>query len=512
MTITLTIDSLDRLPDGGPVQYQARNRGFEIGRQHHLDWTLPDPSRYISGLHCDVRFEKGGYWLYDVSSNGTFLNGSTSRMKSPHLLADGDRLSIGHYTIGVRIEDASAPSRAAPNFRVEAPQAEPVYGAPSDDIWDTGSPAPPPIDRRELIPEPAGRRRAADFSDQFIDLPDMQPAAAVPTPRPAVADPFAMPEGGAVPYRSEPAPAPSLPPVDPFASEDPSSFAYRSEPPPAPRAGPADPFASSDASDFAYRADPLPPPRAAPPPPPAPVSVPYRPAPAEAPVSRGRALPVDSGESFAPQLAEVASALGAQAPGSQSGSRAQASQRFLEGLAAGAGVSPEIFASRDPAEIGFEVGEFLKVTIEQLAQLLRARAAAKAMTKSSSRTMIGATDNNPLKFIPVPAEIIEVMFTRKRPGYLGARPALEAGFGDLKRHELATWTAMQKALSRLLDDFSPETISAKAGNSVLSSKKSRSWEIFVERWEAKTEPHENGMLDVFLGYFAEAYDEANRKG
>ncbi len=73
MTITLTIDSVDQLPDGGPVSYQARNRGFEIGRQQHLDWTLPDPSRYISGLHCEVRFEKGGYFLYDVSSNGTFL-------------------------------------------------------------------------------------------------------------------------------------------------------------------------------------------------------------------------------------------------------------------------------------------------------------------------------------------------------------------------------------------------------------------------------------------------------
>ncbi len=30
--------------------------------------------------------------------------------------------------------------------------------------------------------------------------------------------------------------------------------------------------------------------------------------------------------------------------------------------------------------------------------------------------------------------------------------------------------------------------------------------------EQKTGPHENGMLDVFLAYFAEAYDEASKKG
>ena len=63
MTITLTIDNLDSLPDGGPTRYQTRNRSFEIGREQHLDWTLPDPGRYISGRHCEIRYENDGYWL-----------------------------------------------------------------------------------------------------------------------------------------------------------------------------------------------------------------------------------------------------------------------------------------------------------------------------------------------------------------------------------------------------------------------------------------------------------------
>ena len=91
MTISLKIDNVDALPDGGPLVYRASQRGFEIGREHR-DWTLPDPNMFISGRHCEVRFEKGGYWLYDVSRNGTFLNGSSQRVKSPYLLANGDRL------------------------------------------------------------------------------------------------------------------------------------------------------------------------------------------------------------------------------------------------------------------------------------------------------------------------------------------------------------------------------------------------------------------------------------
>src|SRR5919198_1023702 len=85
MTISLRIDNVDALPDGGPLTYRASKRGFEIGREHR-DWTLPDPNMFISGRHCEIRYEKGGYWLYDVSRNGTFLNGASQRVRSPHEL------------------------------------------------------------------------------------------------------------------------------------------------------------------------------------------------------------------------------------------------------------------------------------------------------------------------------------------------------------------------------------------------------------------------------------------
>ncbi|WP_442579477.1 type VI secretion system-associated FHA domain protein TagH [Mesorhizobium sp. ASY16-5R] len=476
MTITLTIDSVDSLPDGGPIQFQARNRGFEIGRQQHLDWTLPDPSRYISGLHCEVRFEKGGYWLYDVSRNGTFLNGSTARMKSPYRLSTGDRLTIGNYIVRVEIDDAGAPRFTSTEDDLDAPSRQ-SFSTPSDDIWGTGAPAPPPIDRRELTPEPPGRRRAADFSHQFIEFPDMRPAGGSEQP-PRGGDPFAMPAATPVPSRQES-------PFGPAASQ--------------PLPGPAPAYAPP-APGFPPAAD-LPAPR----PRPAPVTgESFGSGPPAASLNPGA---VNPGMPFAAQPFPPPQPAAPAAGGDQQGLA-----RFLQGLAAGAGVAPETFATRDPAEVGYEVGEFLRVTVEHLAQLLRARAAAKAMTKSSSRTMIGATDNNPLKFIPGAPEIIDVMFTRRRPGFLGGKQSLDAGFADLKRHELATYSAMQKALSRLLDDISPEAISAKVGTSAFLSKKSRSWDLFEERWEQKTAPHENGMLDVFLAYFAEAYDEASKKG
>ena len=54
---------------------------------------------FISGRHCEVRYDNGGYWLHDVSRNGTFVNGSSQRLGSPHHFSDGDRLKIGRYIV-----------------------------------------------------------------------------------------------------------------------------------------------------------------------------------------------------------------------------------------------------------------------------------------------------------------------------------------------------------------------------------------------------------------------------
>ena len=98
--LALRIENETTLPDGGPLGITVEGtRGIDIGRDQYLDWTLPDPSRFISGKHCEIRWRDGAYWLHDVSTNGTFLHGADGRLKAPHKLRDGDRFSIGHYII-----------------------------------------------------------------------------------------------------------------------------------------------------------------------------------------------------------------------------------------------------------------------------------------------------------------------------------------------------------------------------------------------------------------------------
>lgn len=365
MLITLTIENVDRLPTGGPLFYSSNGRSFAIGRENR-DWNLPDPNLFISGLHCEVRYDRGTFWLYDVSRNGTFVNGSSQRVTDPHPLSHGDQLSIGSYIVSVAVED----DRSAGN--------------------DWGNPPP--------------ARHASDFGQ----------------PPPQLADPFF---GGASNGQAAAG----------VAARQPAQHARAPQP------------------------------------------VPVQPAP---PPPQQR-----------PEATEL-----------------------LRLIAAGAGVSPDVFLQRDPKDVAAEVGAVLRAVVDELALLLKARAAAKALAKSSQRTMIGGVDNNPLKFIPRSEEILEIMFAQRRSGYLDARHSVEEAFRDLKTHELATYAAMQAALSRLLSELSPDAIERKLPASAFVSKKGRAWDMFVATWEAKEAAHENGMLDVFLAYFSEAYAKsANKK-
>lgn len=163
MALTLTIENETSLPDGGPLSVSVSGkRGLDMGRDTHLDWTLPDPTRYISGKHCEIRYKDGGYWLYDVSTNGTFLYGSEGRLKGPHRLRNGDRLIIGHYIIAVTVtgeEAATVPAREA-------------RAASYDDLWNPIEEAAPAVDRSQVqSPREAPRPVGPDFLDWAADVP-----------------------------------------------------------------------------------------------------------------------------------------------------------------------------------------------------------------------------------------------------------------------------------------------------------------------------------------------------
>ena len=454
MGLTLTIENETSLPDGGPLSVTVTGkRGLDIGRDAHLDWTLPDPTRFISSKHCEVRYRDGGYWLHDVSTNGTFLNGSDGRLKAPHRLRHGDRLTIGQYIVAVALDGEDAESRAA-----AAPAARP---AAYQDLWNSTEDAAPPVDRKLLKPASANVPVRPDFLDWAVDVPDTEygePGRAPAAPPKQADDDLGWASGApARPPEPDPAPAVPTPRRPVWLTNEPSGPWGVAVPSPEP----------SEESVPAYTPAPL----AAQPPAP-------QPAPA-APVAP--ALPDD----------------------------------FMRLLARGANVPEQTFA-QDPQQLAEQLGILLRLVTENLRQLLNARLQAKRLARVSNQTTIEALNNNPLKFSPSTEDALRIMFGPTTASYLNAQQAIEEGFGDLKEHQVRTYAAMQQALEMIVADLDPQAIEnateADRGLSgMIGSRKARLWDAYVARWQAKTRGQDGGLVDVFMQYFAECYDRGGAR-
>jgi len=438
MTLRLSIENLDRLPDGGPLRVEVKGRGLDIGRDAHLDWTLPDPSRHVSGKHCEIRFRDGGYWLHDVSTNGTYINGAQFRLDAPHPLRSGDRLTIGPYIIAVAVEgQAPAAASAAP-----AGASSPAAPARAD-VWGAVGEAAAAEDRNAYrVQKP--QRPAADFLDFASSV----------GPLAAGDDMFAAP-----------------PPAD---------------------------------EDWLHAAPSAPP--AAAPPPTAP--------PPTAPAPRRPSSPPQAAAPTEPQPPAQAAVLPTSPP--PSASPAPGGADLIARIAAAAGIPERAIAGRDPAALADEFGAALRLTVQNLAQLLASRAESKTAMRSASRTMIRAFENNPLKFTSTPEEALAVMFGPPTPNYLGARAAIEGSFSDLKAHQILTFGAMQGALEALYEDLAPEKIDQSVEpdrglGAIVGSRKARLWDTYVERWRAKSRRADGRLLEAFMAHFAEVYDRLQDK-
>jgi type VI secretion system protein ImpI len=184
-------------------------------------------------------------------------------------------------------------------------------------------------------------------------------------------------------------------------------------------------------------------------------------------------------------------------------------------MAVGAGISPAGLQAKETDQLAQELGRLMRLVVDNLRQLLQARVQAKRLARLSNHTMVQAADNNPLKFAPTSEDALRIMFGPKTASYLDAWQALEQGFRDLKSHELKTFSAMQNALVMLMHDLDPARADEDTGadrgiSGLISSRKAKLWDIYVARWKAKTGGTDAGLVDTFMRYFAESYEQGSR--
>ncbi|MGK9169331.1 type VI secretion system-associated FHA domain protein TagH [Inquilinus limosus] len=425
--------------------------GLTIGRDVDNDWVLEDPSRFLSKSHCFIDYVDGHYVLFDLSTNGTFLNGGATPIGRSNsvVLSDGDRITLGDYQFLVRLSGTDAPA-ASHSIDIDDPMASPFGVDPRrESSMPPSSPGPPRWPSAPAQRDPFSFEINAGPTDAWTRPaePDHLPAEQVAFSPPA-AKFQEIPED----WADEPAPpaergrAPARP-IPRDWSEPPAP-----QPPPLPQ------------TPVAVEPPPLPPPA---PPVPTPSPAAAAPVPAQGDVMR----------------------------------------TLLEA----AGLDPAQFPAERSAELAVMIGQILRTSVQGLLETLSARSALKSEFRIEP-TAIRPRNNNPLKFSSTAVEAMIAILSPPMPAFAKGAEAIEEAFNDLRNHQIGTIGGMERALQHLLDSVSPEaveqSISAGGGLGAMlpGGRKARLWDAYVELHRRLSERASENVRDLFGRSFAEGYE------
>ncbi|NJM10676.1 MAG: type VI secretion system-associated FHA domain protein TagH [Synechococcaceae cyanobacterium SM1_2_3] len=524
MPLKLTITSYQRLSPGQETTKILDRGSISIGRAAQCDWILQDPERILSGKHCTVHHQDGGYFLTDNSTNGVYLNDSEQRIGRSEIvrLHDGDRFVLGEYEIAVTLLATAAELDEIPQegpitdvaLPVRIPQSA-VSTLPAAGVVSLGSEGAPPglakpsfSDLLSEDAEDAGESLDISPSSRSpaVGAVATEPSADLMSPDRAFFEPPAL-IAEASPSSLQPPPVPSsvvpttagsaesAPAFDPFADRAETvnmTVAAETAPIAAEPVIPEDWWmapaapAAPPALDQSPKSPPPPPPVAAKPSTPSPPPPPVQP-PAKAAVAA---------EPVGPDAKALIHA-------------------FLEG----AGLPHARLSDDQLPEIMKNLGAIFRETTQGLMEILLARGDIKGEFRLD-RTNIGPIENNPLKTPPgqpplTPEEVMTLLLIRRQGAYMSPVQAVREGFNDIKAHQLSVMAGIQSALNRLLQRFDPSNLETRLQQTVLDSilaanRKAKYWDLFTAEYRTIAHEAEEDFNELFGDEFARAYEERSR--
>ena len=520
MPVTLRVSSFQSQALGADAA-RVFQSGGTIGRSPDNDWVLPDPERFVSGQHAVISLENGAYVLTDHSTNGTIVNGREMPKGGRVLLGTGDLLTIGSYEIAVSVDDVAGawPSSqaqpvVAPNAGSYPVDSDPISGGASVDPLDFFSDSPP----AGPIHSPGAQPDHVPADSEFFAPPGVAPD---PTPRAAHAEPPAggaglIPENWDATGFSAPAAAPSPSAPSPPAARpaDPASDSAWAGPdatlppagiPPFDAAAPAEPprpasgafgAASRPAADVEYSsgassgqhatgASPAP-----------------RPLPGASRLPHGAADP----RTHSAQASNASGTM--RGPGyAARANAAPAGGADVGALLRAAGIDP---ASVDEATLA-SLGEILRIAVDGLMDVLRARTAIKNQFRVQMTTL-KPVENNPLKFSANAEDALFNLFARRGQSFKAPADAFREAFDDLRAHQIALMAGMRAAFASLLGQFDPDKLQEgfdrglKRGALLEVMNKTKYWDLYREMYEGFGDDDAT-FRRLFGDEFAQAYEE-----
>ena len=528
MQLSLKIISYHRLTPGQQEIFQPQSDSFTIGRSDENDWAIPDPQRFLSGVHCRIHCKGDRYYLTDTSTNGVFLNGSGTRLERNETveLSLGDKIRIGDYEFEVLIEESyssASPLTGSTETVVETESADDPFGDSYSDPFDNPFKDPEPqaapqadddflkdinTPLAHIDDSPIGNAISIESLMDLDDLddPDDQPSAASLREKHTPLNEAFMPSSH---IANDETPEPQADFQSEAGSEIPDNWDEATGMLKIPEQEPEP--VSSDSSDLldewpdewdegsnlsgnagagakpqtestqaAAQSEPEPEPAP-------------EPEPKPEPVQQTLPEPEPTAKPTTP------------APAKSGGNT-------LAAFARGAGLEPDALDGIDEAAFFEQVGKMMLEFTDGLVQTLSGRTHIKSEFRLD-QTMIRPVENNPFKFSTSKTGTLQQVLSKSNPAYMAGAEAIREGFDDVNAHQMAVVAGMEAALQDILKRFNPKKLETRLeSDSILDNilpggKKAKYWDIFKLLFDEIAGEAEDDFQQLFGRKFSRAYEQ-----
>src|ERR1019366_4155531 len=177
---------------------------------------------------------------------------------------------------------------------------------------------------------------------------------------------------------------------------------------------------------------------------------------------------------------------------------------LLEAFCAAAHLDISAFADEDPYAIMQRLGAVYQQMVVGLSTVMSERTAVKA-DYLMDHTTVRTSGNNPFRWAN-PQRIAVDLLRDGQNGFVSGPLAVEASFGDIKRHLLSIFAGLKSALDATIETLSPEAIEARVPAAGLFRDQSRAaWREYVtthRQCQTETQEDADGLVnrEFRLGY------------
>ena len=446
--------------------------GGIIGRGTGNDWILPDPERFLSSKHCQITKEGDLYYLTDLSTNGTFVNGSQEPLGrgGRAALNDGDSFDVGDYRFKVAVErDVNAFGAS--------PFAEPDPFGGGSDVDLAGSLA----DSESMFMSSEYDGSVEDITPDSMKIRD--PLLALDNAKkgfgrddPFAGDPFSggsQEDSADLLHESVDWPSAKQESLLPDDWGDDISLLGT------PKKGPASPYTLPDEDALIVNKK----------------------------THEVAATPRTGGRPMAsPSVARTSPK--ARGPNPAMG---QMDRTLVDAM----GLEEMSLSDEQIRDIHSVVGSMMRETIDGLMQVLRSRTGIKNEFRINITT-IQPQENNPIKFSASVDEVLEIMFLRQSRAYKNPLDSVQESFHSIADHQVAVLAGIRSAFKAALGKFDPILLeeefkqTGKAGM-MPGMLKGKMWSAYQEHYQNIANDVERSFQDLFGDEFVQAYEDQMRK-